>query len=260
MTYYALLGVVQGLTEFIPVSSSGHLVLAQWLLGWTQPGVILEAAVHLGTLVAVLFYFRRDLASLLRALCFGGREGRRYTGLIILGTLPVVAIGLLTRGAIERAFASPGLVGAMLLVTAAGLVLADARAGKAVRDVPSVPGALAVGFGQALSLLPGVSRSGMTIAAGIASGVRPNEAARFSFILSIPAILGAGIWELFIESGRPALTTEQAWGMTVAGVAAMLSGLLAIRLLLAAVRRRRLRWFAVYCTAVGVATIVASAL
>ncbi len=260
MTYYLSLGVVQGVTEFIPVSSSGHLVLAQWLLGWSQPGVLLEAVVHLGTLVAVVLYFRRDIGALLRALLFGGRAGRRYSGLIIVGTIPVAGIGLLARGAIERAFDSPGLVGVMLLVTAGGLLVADACAKRAERDVPSFFGALLVGFGQALSLLPGVSRSGMTIAAGIASGVQPVEAARFSFILAIPAILGVGVWEVFLEPARPELTGAQAWGMTAAGLAALLSGLIAIRLLLAVVRRRRMRWFAVYCAAAGVATIIASAL
>lgn len=259
MTHYALLGMVQGVTEFLPVSSSGHLVLAQWLLGWTQPGVVLEAVVHLATLLAVLLYFRTDIWSLARALLLGGSEGRRYVGLIVLGTVPVALVGVLTRGAIEEAFDAPWLVGAMLLVTAAGLVLADVRAVNARRPRPSPAGALLVGLGQALSLLPGVSRSGATISVGVASGVRLPEAARFSFILSIPAILGAGVWEVFLEPTRPTLTAAQTWGMVVAGAAALVSGLIAIRLLLAVVRRRRLRWFALYCALVGIAVIFGSA-
>ncbi len=260
MIYYALLGIVQGLTEFIPVSSSGHLVLAQWLLGWTQPGVVLEAVVHLGTLVAVLLYFRSDLMSLARALVLGGKEGRKYVGLIVVGTVPIVAVGLLARNPLQRAFESPWLVGWMLLVTAVVLTLADLCAKRAASGVPSVTGALVVGLGQAFSLLPGISRSGSTIATGIACGVRATEAARFSFLLSVPAILGAGLWELFLGSGRLALTGEQSWGLVVAGSASLLSGLVAIGVLLAAVRKRRLRWFALYCAAVGVATIVGSAL
>ncbi len=257
MTYYVLLGIVQGITEFLPVSSSGHLVLAQWLLGWSPPGVALEAVVHLGTLVAVLVFFRRDLYRLLRAVTRGGGKERAYIGLLVLGTVPVVALGLTARGAVERAFGAPSLVGAMLLLTAAALIIGDLCASRAQRSEPRVSNALAAGLGQALALLPGVSRSGTTISAGIASGLRPMEAARFSFLLSIPAILGAGVWELFLEPGRPPLSPEESWGMVVAGVAALLSGLVAIRLLLLVVRRRRLRWFAGYCVLVGLATLIA---
>ncbi len=260
MIYYVLLGIVQGITEFLPVSSSGHLVLAQWLLGWSAPGVILEAVVHLGTLVAVLVFFRRDLYRLLGAVTRGGGKERAYVALLILGTVPVVALGLTARGAVERAFGAPALVGGMLLLTATALIIGDLCAARATRNEPRVSNALAAGFGQALALLPGVSRSGTTISAGIASGLRPLEAARFSFLLSIPAILGAGIWELFLEPGRPLLTPEEGWGMVVAGIAALLSGLLAIRLLLLVVRRRRLRYFAVYCTLVGLAALIAGLL
>lgn len=259
MIYYPLLGIVQGLTEFLPVSSSGHLVLAQWLLGWSPPGVLLEAVVHLGTLVAVVIYFRVDLLRLLRAVTRGGTEQRAYVGLMVVGTVPVVVVGLSARSAIERAFGAPWLVGGMLLVTAAVLIVGDSCAARARRSAPRVSNALAAGIGQALALLPGVSRSGATISAGIASGLRPYEAARFSFLLSIPAILGAGLWELFLEPGRPSVSPAEGWGLVAAGLAALCSGLLAIRLLLLVVRRRRLRWFATYCALVGVATLIAQA-
>jgi len=255
---YALLGLVQGITEFLPVSSSGHLVLAQEILGWSPPGLVLEAVVHLATLVAVMVYFRRDLAQLALALTRGGSQERRYVALIALGTLPVVVVGLTVRGAVERAFASPALTGGMLLVTACALLLADRRARSATGTLPALRHALSMGLAQAAALLPGISRSGATISAGINSGLAPIPAARFSFLLSIPALLGAGVWELATTPASGALTDTEVWGLVVAGVVAMLSGLVAIRLLLIAVRHRRLRWFALYCVLAGSAVIALS--
>ncbi len=255
---FALLGLVQGLTEFLPVSSSGHLVLAQEILGWSPPGLVLEAVVHLATLVAVILYFRKEVSQLALALTRGGSQERRYVALIALGTLPVVVVGLTVRAAVERAFASPGLTGGMLLVTASALMLADRRARQATDTSPTPGHALSMGLAQAVALLPGISRSGVTISAGINTGLRPIPAARFSFLLSIPALLGAGLWELATATTRGSLTNTEIWGLAFAGVVAMLSGLVAIRLLLIAVRRRRLRWFALYCALAGSAAVAFS--
>ncbi|MGC9529792.1 MAG: undecaprenyl-diphosphate phosphatase [Candidatus Bipolaricaulaceae bacterium] len=252
MYRYALLGLLQGLTEFLPVSSSGHLVLAQRLLGLDPPGVALEGAVHLGTLLAVVVYFRKDLIWLLSGV--GCREARRYLGLLMLGTLPVVAVGLGLRGAVEQAFSSVSLVGALLLVTAAALAGADWAAGRARRDRVGPGAALAVGVAQAASLLPGVSRSAITISAGMFAGVRPEAAARFSFLLAVPAVLGAGMVSLW-DAGAAPLPAGTWPGLAVGAAVAALSGLAAIHALLALLRRRRLRLFAAYCGAVGVAAI-----
>lgn len=255
MIRYALLGLLQGLTEFLPVSSSGHLVLARTVLGVESPGASLEAVVHLGTLCALLVYFRRDLSRLAVGLFRRGEE-RQSVGQLVLGTVPVVAAGLLARGAITRAFGAPVFVGAMLVLTALTLALADRRVrhgGRAGREDVTVCDAVAVGVAQAVALLPGISRSGATVAMGIGRGLHPSRAARFSFLLAIPAIAGACILALLDTAAAPGLDVG---GLALAGGCALLSGLVAIRLLLRVVRAGILWPFAVYCGAVGLAVVV----
>lgn len=253
MIRYALLGLVQGLTEFLPVSSSGHLVLAQAALGLEVPGAALEAAAHLGTLLALLVHFRRDLMALAVGVVRPGAE-RRMVGLLLLATVPVVVVGLLAREPIGRAFDSPPLVGGMLLVTALALALAGRRAARAGRERVAAPDALAVGGAQAAALLPGLSRSGATVAAGIACGLLPSVAARFSFLLAIPAIAGASGLALVMAVGQPGLDWA---GLAVALGCASLSGALAIRVFLRLVRAGLLWPFAIYCALLGLAALVA---
>ncbi|MFH1609397.1 MAG: undecaprenyl-diphosphate phosphatase [Candidatus Bipolaricaulota bacterium] len=251
MIRYALLGLLQGLTEFLPVSSSGHLVLARAALGMAVPGAALEAAAHLGTLLALLLYFRRDLAHLAHIRRRG--EERRYVGLLALGTVPVAVVGFFARNAIERAFGSPSLVGWMLLVTAVVLVVGDRQARRALRDRVRVMDALAVGLAQAAALLPGISRSGSTVAKGIALGLRPSTAARFSLLLAIPAIAGASAFALAQAAGRPGVEWA---GLATAMGCAFVSGLAAISLFLRIVRVGVLWPFALYCTALGITVLV----
>jgi undecaprenyl-diphosphatase len=248
---YALLGLLQGLTEFLPVSSSGHLVLAQAVLGVAAPGVALEAAAHVGTLFALVLYFRRDLAHLAVRVRRRGEE-QRYAGLLVLGTVPVVVVGLLARGAIEQAFRSPHLVGWMLLVTAAVLVVGD-RKRRAARERVRALDAAAVGLAQAAALLPGISRSGATVAQGIALGLKPSTAARFSFLLAIPAVAGASAFGLVQAVGRPGVEWA---GLAVTMGCALVSGLAAIAFFLRVVRSGVLWPFAVYCAALGLAVLV----
>lgn len=252
MIRYALLGLLQGLTEFLPVSSSAHLVLAQVALGVAAPGIALEGAAHLGTLVALLLYFRRDLARL--AIGVGRRgEDRRYVGLLALGTVPVVAAGLLAREAIERAFGSPHLVGWMLFLTAAVLLLGNVLARRASRERVRALDALAVGLAQAAALLPGISRSGATVSKGIALGLSPSVAARFAFLLAIPAVTGASLVALLGGAAEPGLD----WvGLAVAAGCACASGCVAIRLFLRIVRAGVLWPFALYCASLGLAVVV----
>lgn len=252
MIRYALLGLVQGLTEFLPVSSSGHLVLARALLGVSVPGVALEATAHLGTLIALLIYFRRDLVQLTIAVVRPGEE-RRYVGLLVLGTVPVVVVGLLARSAIERAFGSPSLVGWMLLVTAAALGWGQVQARRATRDRVRLPDALAVGLAQAAALLPGISRSGSTVAAGLGLGLRPTVAARYSFLLAIPAIGGASVVTLVQTAGHPAVEWS---GLAVTMGCAFASGLVAIPVFLRILRAGVLWPFALYCAAIGLIVLV----
>ncbi|MEM6368452.1 MAG: undecaprenyl-diphosphate phosphatase [Myxococcota bacterium] len=193
----ALLGFVQGLTEFLPVSSSGHLVLFQALLGqdfsFADSPLVFDLVLHMGTLLPVLLYYRRDLLGLLAAL--GGRsseetrEARRLIGLLVLATLPTGLMGVLLKDSFERVFHEPMAVFIALGLT--GLLLASTRWAPRRDLVLGVPIALALGVAQGLAITPGVSRSGTTIAVGLWLGLDRVTAARFSFLMSIPAILGA---------------------------------------------------------------------
>lgn len=251
MIRYALLGLVQGLTEFLPVSSSGHLALGQALLRLESPGLALEAAVHLGTLGAVLLYFGRDLLALAGGLATD-RAARRYALLLALGTLPVALVGLLLGEVLEGAFASPSAVGGALLGTSLLLGLGAWAARRARRETVTVGDAGAVGLAQALALLPGISRSGATVAAGLLRGLSPASAARFSFLLSIPAIGGASALALVRAVREPGLSPG---GLALAGGCAFGSGLLAIHVFLSLLRRGKLWPFALYCTALGLASL-----
>lgn len=249
-----LLGLLQGLTEFLPISSSGHLVLAQALLGVEAPGVALEIVLHAGTLLAVVAYYRRDLvhlaAGVLRFAATGGRDGRRdahYVLWLVVGTIPVVVVGLLLKSSVEEVFQSARV--AALLLMGTGLLLLSTRFYRR-GDRGMGPGpALLAGVFQAVSLLPGVSRSGATISAGLLAGIRPREAARFSFLLSIPAIVGAVVVTL-PEVAREA--SGGAVGAYAAGfAAAAVSGYAAIAVLLRVIGRGHLAPFGLYCLLAG---------
>ncbi len=234
------LGAVQGLTEFLPVSSSGHLVLAEMLLGVRRPGLALETGLHLGTLLSVVLAYRRtlrhDLAELWPAL--------------VLATLPAGLGGLLLRGVVERLFDRPAAVAVGLALTGA-LLLAAARRPPGERPARSLRAADALWIGgmQVLALAPGVSRSGSTIAAGLRRDLSPPEAARFSFLLSLPAVGGAAVLHLGALAAAPG-----SLGIAAGAAAAALTGWWALRHCVAAVRRGGLRPFAWYC--LGVAALV----
>ena len=194
----ALLGVVQGLTEFLPISSSAHLILVRAFTGWDPErfGLAFDIALHVGTLAAVLLFFRADLVAMLRALprVFSrepGPDGRRIR-LIAIGTLPIVFVGALWNDAAEAATRTPMVAATALLLGAGLLLLIERLSGHLQSEDALTPrGALGIGAAQALALIPGVSRSGATIAAGMMSGLRRDAAARFAFLLSVPAILAA---------------------------------------------------------------------
>lgn len=258
MIHYVLLGIVQGLTEFLPVSSSGHLVIAERFLGLDPPGVLLEAFLHVGTLAAVLWVFRSDIADLAKAFTRRGTiERRKEFGLLVAGTVPIVVVGLFFRSIADAVFSSLAVVGGGLLVTAVALAVADRLRTCAHRRELQFVDSLIVGVAQALALFPGVSRSGMTIAAGIARKVEPARAARFSFLLSIPALLGAtalSLWDLAAGGGW-----SGDWlGIAIGTVASLIVGVIAIHALLAIVRRSRLGFFALYCVCAGLSVLVYS--
>lgn len=254
MARYLILGLVQGLTEFLPVSSSAHLVFARVLLGVDPPGTVLEGALHLATLLAVLVCFRGEIRRLIKGVLRGERESLRYAVFLIVGTIPVAITGLLFRAQVERAFVAVRMAGALLLVTGTLLFAADRalrwRKGRAV----SLPAALAVGVAQAAALFPGISRSGATISVGIFLGLDAAEAARFSFLLAVPAIAGAGLYSLVSVPGWA--TRDEVLGIALGSVVAFVSGFLAIKFLLALLLRGRLLPFGLYCLSAGMAALL----
>jgi undecaprenyl-diphosphatase len=246
----ALLGVLQGLGEFLPISSSGHLIAVPWLLGWGEHGLAFDVALHIGTLVAVLYAFAGDWRRMAAASWRDLREHRRLQspdarllGLLALATLPGGVAGLLLDEWAETTFRSPALVAVSLALLGVCLGLAD-RFGTGERTTATLPlsHAMLIGAAQALALIPGVSRSGATISAALLLGYRREEAARFSFLLATPITVGAGMLKL------PDLATGDAsLGAVLVGVvAAGVVGLLAIRWLLRYVRTRSYMPFVVY--------------
>ena len=254
-----ILGIVQGVTEFLPISSSGHLVLLPAALGWPSPSLVFDATVHLATLIAVVAVFWRDLRGLIVSWLQDLRRGQplestesRLAWWVILGTVPGILAGLLLEETFESLFASPHAAGAFLLLTALLLVLAEVF-GRRHRDLTEITwlNALVIGIGQAAAISPGLSRSGTTISVGIFCGLTREAAARFSFILAVPIIAGAGLAQ-FAELVRHGGLSSEAPLLLVGFVAATISGYVAIRMFLAYLRKRPLYPFAAYCVVVGV--------
>jgi len=274
-----LFGIVQGLTEFLPISSSGHLAVFNHLVGAKAELVVpLGVIAHLGTLVAVLIYFRKDLLMFARALTPNAlyaplqkpsllyasmpEQGeassvlhQRLLAMIVVGTIPAGVVGLLFKHAIEQAFSSVRVIGAMFFVTAALLLLTKAfREGEKTVWHFWLFSVLFIGVAQAVAIMPGISRCGATIAAGIFIGLRRDFAARFSFLLSIPAILGASL----LERGEIAhmLRTQGALEAALVFLSAFVFGLVSIALLLRIVGGGKLHLFGFYCLAAGAVTLL----
>jgi undecaprenyl-diphosphatase len=260
-----VLGIVQGLTEFLPVSSSGHLVLVPWALGWGEPGLLFDTLVHWGTLLAVVAYFWNDLWGMIKAWVDSVRRRKLDSPLawmawmIIIGTIPAVIAGVLLEDFFESLFSAPVAVGAFLLVTGTILAASEIFYPRiAKRPAVRLPDALVIGLAQAAAICPGLSRSGLTITAGMFRGLTREAAARFSFLLSVPIILGAGLMQVLGAVREPGGTAllPLALGFTAAAI----SGYLAIHFLLGFVRRHKLWPFAIYCWALGIAALLSNVL
>ncbi|MBO1416984.1 undecaprenyl-diphosphate phosphatase [Streptomyces sp. FH025] len=258
----AVLGLIQGLTEFLPVSSSAHLRVFSALLGWDDPGAAFTAVTQLGTEAAVLIYFRRDIASIVRTWALSlfrpalrSDPDARMGWFVIIGTLPIGILGKLFQDSIETHLRDLRIIGTTLIVF--GLILALADRTRAVRHARPItdltlPHAAAYGFAQALALIPGVSRSGGTISAGLLLGYSREAAARYSFLLAIPAVLASGTLELFKIGEGPA----PAWGPTIlATVIAFVVGYAVISWFLKYISRRSFLPFVVYRVLLGVLII-----
>ncbi len=254
------LGILQGLTEFLPVSSSGHLALAESFFGIESPGVAFEVFVHFGTALAVICFFRRRIVAIVVAVIsfllrreHDADEARLGLHLLI-GTVPAGFIGYFLADRVESAFGNPALVSVLLIVT--GCILWATRwLPEGSKQRGSWKDALAIGSAQALAILPGISRSGSTIAAGLSVGLTRRAAAEFAFLLSVPVILGATAASL----GDAAHAADVPRAAVAAGtVAAFLAAIPAIVLLLRVVAAGRFPRFAWYCWAVGIIGLVAS--
>jgi len=258
-----LLGLLQGLTEFLPVSSSGHLVVAQSLIpNFQQPGVLFDALLHMGTLLAVVVFYKKDFALILSSLLPGSprdnkkrKEGRRLLYIIILGSIPTAIIGFLFKDQVEALFVRPKLVGVMLLITGGILALSD-RVEARGKGLAGMKGwkAVVIGIFQGIAVIPGISRSGVTIASGIMLGLKREFAMEYSFILAVPAVFGAVVLEAVRH--LPAFISDvdlvaYILGMCVAGFV----GYLTIGWLFKLLQMKRLVYFGIYCFIIGMLVV-----
>jgi undecaprenyl-diphosphatase len=254
----AVLGLVQGLTEFLPISSSGHLELFRQILGWRGFDLAFDVALHWGTLLAVLVYFRKDWLELVRGVTAGIRERRANTqtalaAKLIVGSIPAAVAGVLIEDLAETVFRSPWVIVTMLAVVGVMLLVADRSARPGPADqIPGWRATLIIGMAQAVALVPGTSRSGITMLAGISTGLSRASAARFSFLLAAPIIFGAGLFKLGDALQSPVLP------LAVGFVTAALSGGVAIAFLLRYLTRGSFAPFAFY--RIGLAVVVAAVL
>ncbi len=269
-----LLGIIQGLTEFLPVSSSGHLVIAQQILKkFEEPGLIFDLFLHLGTAAAVILYFRKEMWAAAASIFSKGyrppeeskwignrKTALRFAALIAVGNIPTALIGIFLEDQVAGLFNSVMPVGFALLATSGLLFLSDRKAGNVKTSVMEIRfrDALLIGLFQGLAVMPGLSRSGSAIAAGIFSGIRRDIAAKFSFYMVIPPILGAVTLKArhVMEN---VVTSQQSLTVYAIGIlTAFIIGYLTIGVLIKAVSNKRLKLFAIYCVCIGTAVIALS--
>jgi undecaprenyl-diphosphatase len=242
----AILGIIQGLTEFLPISSSGHLVIGQKVLGISVAGNAFEVVVHLGTLVSALIVFWADIWQLLKSL--KSTPTQKYIFAIAIGTIPAVIIGFFFKDVISEAFENIRVVSITLLIT--GIILLTTKFIKTKMKDISISRGLLIGIAQAMAIVPGISRSGITISLGMHLGVAPEKAAKFSFLLVIPAIAGAGLLTGLdlLKSSEPILP----WFVLIIGfLSSLIVGWISLKWLLGLIRSGKFHWFGVYCIFVG---------
>lgn len=270
LTQALILGIIQGLTEFLPISSSGHLVIFQNLFGLKEPDLFFDVALHLGTLMAILIVLRRDVCSLIKGtFCFLVYRMRsqnqniddqektmaRLAGLLFIGLIPTAALGFFLQDAFRLLFNSLLAVGIMLIITGTLLWLTKTT-GEGIKDniSMSVLDAIIIGFVQGLSIAPGISRSGATIAFGLFRKLKKTAAVRFSFLLSIPSILGA----IILEWENPLLHEGELLNVISGTLIAALVGYICLNILIRMVQKGHFHFFSPYCWALGSLTIVLS--
>jgi undecaprenyl-diphosphatase len=248
----AILGIIQGLTEFLPVSSSAHLTLAPWFFGWNDPGLAFDVALHMGSLLALLVYYRQEWVKIISGALGGDPDGRRMLGLLVAASVPGAILGILFEKQAETVFRSPLLIATALAVLGLALWIVDLAAPQ-VRDIDQirVSDALLIGLAQAFALIPGVSRSGATITVGRVLGINRQDAANFSFLMSAPIIGGAGLLK-----ARELLHSGMISALTAGFVFSAVFSLAAIAVLIAYVRTRTYQVFAWYRIALAALVVV----
>ena len=245
-----ILGIMQGLTEFLPISSSGHLVLAQHILGVETPGILLEVVLHMGTLAAILIYFYDDIKQLLQSVIKSSENAREYTIYLIIATIPSICVGLLFRDIIETSF-TVSIVKWMLMIT--GLVVGSTYffKNKPRRELVMIS-ALCIGFAQIFALLPGISRSGMTISVALIMGIQYEKAAKFAFFMAIPVLFGAGLLQLITIDSQDNMSLLP---LIIGFISSAVTGYLVINWLLAVISQGKFYLFSLYCFVVSLLAI-----
>lgn len=240
-----VLAILQGLTEFLPISSSGHLILVPALFGWEDQGLAFDIAVHVGTLAAVVAYFRHDLVDLAIAIARPARPENKLAWALVVATTPLILAGLLGADYISHQLRSPGIIAATTAGFGLLLVAAD-RFGRGDRSEQQIGigDALLIGLGQALALIPGTSRSGATMTAGLALGLSRSAAARFSFLMAVPAVASSGLWQALEFASEPSAVP---WGtLSLAATASGVTAYLVIAAFLSLIERMGMLIFAIY--------------
>lgn len=251
------LGLLQGLTEFLPVSSSGHLVIAQHFLGIVQPGITLEVVVHFGTLLSIIWVFRQDIRKLLAGF-FRSKDEKKFAVLLLWGVIPTGIIGIAGGAFFTNIFDQPLLVGLALLITG-GIVLAISKIEIKSKDLQKmkIQDALLIGVFQGIAIIPGITRSGSTILGALWRGLDRETAIRYSFLLALPVIAGATVLEikdfLLITADLTVF-----YPYLLAMFIAFISGIFAIRYFIKLLRENRFHYIAYYCWCLGLLTIVSS--
>ncbi len=243
---------MQGLTEFLPVSSSGHLVIAQRLLGVSEPGITTEVWLHIGTLASILFFYRTVIADLMLGVCRRERQSLRLAAAVLVSMIPATLFYLLCHRFVEGFYESSRFTGGCLIFT--GMVLIALRWVRCREGEVTLARAMVTGLAQALALFPGVSRSGMTIAVARAAGVSPVKAAEFSFLMVIPLLIGAAAMDL--RQAPAAAEGINPWFLSAGVSVSAVVGYLALTMLVRILKGGRFWMFGIYCVAAGVLTVI----
>lgn len=258
--YAGVLGIVQGLAEFLPISSSAHLILARVIFGWESDafGLPFDVACHMGTLAAVFMYFRRDLIAMALSLRqpFADTRAARLGRLIVIGTIPAIVVGLLFGDLIEARLRTPLVAATLLALGGIALIIAERLASQRRDEHSLVPGeGFALGCAQALALVPGVSRSGITMTLGLLFGLRRDNAARFAFLLGVPATLAAGLKE-GLDVSATGINSEETQLFAIGLITSAIVGYLTIKYFIRYVAHHRLTIFAYYRLIVAALVLV----